>query len=61
MRELTVLSDGYLGIREYISSVSRPYDLAKKYLPACMSLEAFYRSEGKETYDPAVNAGYREY
>lgn len=61
MKDITVLADGYLGIQKYMSSVDRPYDLAKTYLQAYRSLAAFYLSEGQETYDPAINAKYREY
>lgn len=61
MKEITVLADGYSGIQKYMSSVDRPYDLAKRYLPACRSLEAFYHSHGQGTYDPAMNEKYREY
>lgn len=61
MKEITVLADGYSGIQEYMSFVDRPYDLAKSYLPACRSLEAFYHSNGQKTYDLAMNEKYREY
>lgn len=61
MNEITVLADGYAGIREYMLSVDRPYDLAKNYLPACRSLDAFYLSHRQEAYDPAMNEKYREY
>lgn len=61
MKNITVLADGYLGIQKHMSAVDRPYDLSKRYLPAYRSLAAFYLSEGQETYDPAINAKYREY
>ncbi len=61
MNELTVLSDGYAGIQEYMSSIDRSYDLAKSYLPACRALDAFYLTHGKKTYDPVMNEKYREH
>lgn len=61
MNELTVLSDGYSGIQEYLSSRGCSYDLAKNYLPACRALDAFYCSHGQVTYDPAMNEKYREH
>ena len=61
MYEITVLADGYAGIQEYMLSADRPYDLAKNYLPACRSLDAFYLSHRQEAYDPAMNEKYREY
>ncbi|MGL5437759.1 MAG: tyrosine-type recombinase/integrase [Lachnospiraceae bacterium] len=61
MKDITVLADGYSGIQKYMSSVDRPYDLAKRYLPACRSLEAFYLVKGQESYSSAMNAKYRVY
>lgn len=61
MKDITVLADGYLGIQEYMSSADHPCDLTKTYLPAYRSLAKFYLSEGQQTYDPAINAKYREY
>lgn len=61
MNEITVLADGYQGIREYLESVDRPYDLSKNYLQAYKALAAFYISAGQETYDSAMNARYREH
>lgn len=61
MENITVLADGYQGIQEYMASVDRPYDLSKSYLQAYKALAVFYISTGQETYDPAMNAKYREH
>ena len=54
------LTDGYLGIMQYLDSIGCSVDTIRRYRSAYASLEKFFLSKGLDSYSHEVNMLYRE-
>lgn len=54
------LTDGYLGIMQYLDSIGCSVDTSRRYRSAYASLERFFLSKGLDSYSHEVNVLYRE-